>query len=209
MTTIVERQHYVWRRYLAAWCVGDTVWCARFKEGKIFPSNPINLAVERYFYGLTDLTDDDVKLIQRIVDRATIPGLKEANTRWVELYDLMFKLVRLGRTLHADDPEMLAQITTLLTQLEERALSRTEGESTVFLDALIAGDVSFYDDPDQASQFLIFLMQQYFRTKKVRDKFLGANGLDLPNVDSERIWPVLRHVSRLASEPDYSENDRR
>lgn len=194
MTTIVERQHYVWRRYLAAWCVGDTVWCSRFKEGKFFASNPINLAVERYFYELTDLTDDDIKFIQSFVNRATIPGLKELNTRWVEQYNLLFNLVRLARTLHADKADVQAQITTLLTQIEEQALAHVEGESTVFLDALIAGDVSFFDNPDQASKFLIFLMQQYFRTKKIRDGTLNVSLPGVLNVDLERAWPVFRHV---------------
>jgi len=193
--SIVERQHYVWRRYLTAWCVGNTVWCSRFKEGALFPSNPINLAVERYFYGLTDLTEEDVQFVRAfVVDRVNNAELRKLNIDWISHYEVVFALVRELRDSNADNTSLLEQIATLLTQIEEQALGDVEQSANEYLDSLICGDVSFYDDPDQASKFLIFLTQQYFRTKKIRDAVLERATVGVPASGMDRAWPIMRRI---------------
>jgi hypothetical protein len=46
----VRRQHYVWRAYLERWAVNGNVHCLR--AGRVFCTDPGNLAVERDFHRL-------------------------------------------------------------------------------------------------------------------------------------------------------------
>jgi hypothetical protein len=56
--------------FLQAWTVEDTLFCLR--EGRIFAAGTHDVAVDRDFYKLQVLTDEDIKLIRwLVVDAAT------------------------------------------------------------------------------------------------------------------------------------------
>jgi hypothetical protein len=88
----------------------------------------------------------------------------------------------------------LAQLAVQLTQFEEANQGHTEQSGLAYLQALINGDSSFYAEPDDASKFCFFLMQQYFRTKRMQDAITRAIPAGLSPDVVRRSWPVLRHI---------------
>ena len=57
--------HYVPCFYLRAWAHNDQIWCLR--DGKSFLANVKKVGAEKYFYELSDLTKEDVRLLQEFV----------------------------------------------------------------------------------------------------------------------------------------------
>lgn len=81
-----RRQHYVWRRYLAAWEEAGLIHVAR-RDGRQFSTNPINVAVERDFYRLPDLKPGDEDFVRKFFDVSSVPSmLRKLNEGWLQLY---------------------------------------------------------------------------------------------------------------------------
>ena len=192
--SIVERQHYVWRKYLEAWAVDDKVWCRR-NDGHLFNTNPVNLAVQRFFYALTDLTAEDVDFIRKFaIEPSNNEKLKKLNEGWISKFDIIFKLLDLARNGKYVTPDLLQRIAVELTQIEEISQGNAEQAGLGYLHALIRGDSSFYDEPKHASKFCFFLMQQYFRTKRMQETIMKKLPLGLNHEVMKRSWPVLRYI---------------
>src|SRR5260370_12790935 len=60
-----HRQHHVWQHYLEPWTIKKKIFCLR--EGKIFHPDTKNVAVERDFYKLQRLTDEDIAFLKLFV----------------------------------------------------------------------------------------------------------------------------------------------
>jgi hypothetical protein len=59
-----RRHHYVWRYYLGAWVLNNKVFC--LMNGKIFEPNPIRVGIEKDFYAMSELSDEDIIFIRRM-----------------------------------------------------------------------------------------------------------------------------------------------
>jgi hypothetical protein len=57
-----RRHHHVWQNYLTPWTNGGVLYC--LQGGRIFPTGTRVIAVEKDFYKLDRLTDQDVALIK-------------------------------------------------------------------------------------------------------------------------------------------------
>ena len=55
-----RRQHHVWQEYLKAWSVNGRLYC--LMDGRIISTGTAGLAVERDFYKIGKLTNDDIEL---------------------------------------------------------------------------------------------------------------------------------------------------
>lgn len=62
---IKHRQHHVWQYYLDPWTTKKKIFC--LQDGKIFRSDTKNVAVERDFYKLHRLTDEDIAFLRLAV----------------------------------------------------------------------------------------------------------------------------------------------
>jgi hypothetical protein len=144
-----DRQHYVFRHYLLPWASDGQIWVAR--NGNIFPANVLNVAVERHFYKLQDLTDEDITLIRR----AGINGApKYVQDRCETLIDTFTGPFKIRKLIDPNDPDAKA----MLSWLDERVINHEEElqgdvESTLLpaLAEMRAGRTDFYADKDQGS----------------------------------------------------------
>jgi hypothetical protein len=190
MSTITRRQHYVWRKYLRAWAPNDQIWCLR--ENNIFNTNLMNIAQERDFYKLRDLTHEEIKFLDDFCNVQREP-LRTTNLRWVKYFTATFELQRglIAKGLPAK--EIMRFINEAAIKQEEELHGRIEQDAVVNLDALLAGDASFFKISDEKIKFLYFLCVQYTRTKKLK-----ANALEGPSkltaVKPENIWNALSHI---------------
>lgn len=73
-----RRQHYGWRHYLRAWLDNNGhLYCS--KAGKVFKSNLANVAQERNFYGLKELSAREISFIEKVFLESFPEHLQEIN----------------------------------------------------------------------------------------------------------------------------------
>jgi hypothetical protein len=190
-----RRQHYVWRKYLEPWCIDGKVWCHR-KGGIPFHTNPTNVAVERDFYQLTQLTKNDIVFIQKVaIETIKNDTLRELNAGWISTFDDVFRLNRALRETDWIPAEFIEELDRVMHNLDEDHHNGLEKVAEKYLESLHKGDASFYEDDDCAVNFIYFLASQYFRTKNIRDSVLSTfGGLSIDGVSIERTWPIMRHI---------------
>lgn len=171
MTT--RRQHYVPQMLLRPWCTakGDAqqLWALRRCTAEPFLTETKNVAVQKDFYRLTESFPDDIKWVRSLGFTEKGPdGLRELNEGWIRLFEIFWSTQDLRHHVHG--------FVDLITELDRQLIERQEDyyclmEDTAVKDmeALKRGDVSFFRDDHRAVAFCFFLMNQYFRTKKLHD----------------------------------------
>lgn len=218
-----RRHHYVYQRYLSAWTVNDQLWCRR--KGKIFPSDTINVAQQRDFYRLRPVNQDEIALTLKLIAKNS-PPLQQAILRHMSTYLEPLKWQKAVQSLKKvftseygdnipqeidEQLQKLANTTDIaVNNTDEEYHSDIEGDSLKWLDALMAGDTSFYYNnrediehaeylDDEAYHFLYFVSVQYFRTKAMRDRWVSnfrsmmghpgweQLGISVDNVDPENM----------------------
>ncbi|WP_050385514.1 DUF4238 domain-containing protein [Bradyrhizobium pachyrhizi] len=183
-----RRQHHVWQHYLKSWTVDDLLYCLR--DGAIFATGTNSVAVDRDFYKLQKLTDDDLALIKMLV---IDPGNRLAKRHHE---DLLVNLVGPARFVEQNRHRLnnLDKIEELLDVHQTNALedyhSGVENRFLPLLDMILAGDLSFYEIDAQCITFLHFICMQTMRTKGVKERTIDRvkrhNGKELA-----RIWDIM------------------
>ena len=84
-----RKQHYVWRRYLKSWAMDEKIFC--LSDGKIFRTNLENVAQERYFYKLRELSKEDVAFIRSLLIEGSHPILADINEGWLGIFNIIFR----------------------------------------------------------------------------------------------------------------------
>ena len=81
-----------------------------------------------------------------------------------------------------------------MIEFQEHAYGRMEATAVRQLAALQAGDVTYFDDDDQAVSFSYFLVHQYLRTKAIRDRIRDTFPTQAQKDRFERTWPIFRYI---------------
>lgn len=190
---VTRRQHHVWRSYLAEWATEGKIFC--LSEGQIFDTNPVNVGVERDFYKLPDLADEDIKVILSLIEHVTHPAAKELFENMIVEFSLPKRLKEFGQEVGRAG--FIEAADERAIQLEEKMHSLFEGHMADIFKAIRRKDLSFYDDPVLCGQFCHFLCLQSFRTKGVQQRiFSGAAGKQYAET-MERIWPLVRQIKAV------------
>ena len=167
MSTLTKNQHYVWRSYLKEW-VDDkgNLFCYMQNERRIFPTRPANIAVERYFYKLEELSPLDLDWINSIIDRASEPEARNFHRGTVEIFQHVFKLrARLAaqENLTGEVRSAIArELDVLEKTLGERWHTGIENNAREMLTNLKKRDPSFYKEDHKSTHFIHFVAQQFF-----------------------------------------------
>jgi len=162
-----SRHHYVWQFYLRAWTVDDRIWCQR--DGRRFTNSTRNVAVERDFYRLRELSADDVAIIQGIINLAT-PELRRLNQVWLDSFEALFVAKRLYEAQSVQSPEVEQAFEVALNNLDENLHASIEGRTIPHLTALRKGDTSWMERLEDFSSFAHFLCVQTFRGPGMRTR---------------------------------------
>jgi len=88
----IKNPHYVWCYYLETWAAGETFWCYRDKNKKLFATQPKAIASETYFYEARRLTAADVHFLESIIATASSDILRDLNRNFVFLGNLSFAM---------------------------------------------------------------------------------------------------------------------
>lgn len=197
MTT--RKQHYVWKKYLEPWTVkkkkSRQLWCLRRDSHSPIFVDTKNVAAERDFYRVTNLTQADQKAIRALAfSDKTNPQMRSLNEGWISQFETFFAVEKLARSMLRDAPALLDKLDTEMIEFQELAYSRMESSAVAHLESLQAGHVGFFDDEHQAIEFSYFLAHQYFRTKAMRDRMRAPLQAAVDKECFDRIWPILRNI---------------
>src|SRR6266851_4277718 len=87
-----RKQHYVWEHYLSAWTVSGRVWCQI--GTKRFATSTENVAHERDFYRLQDMSEVDLRVIEQAIVQPARPHVRELTRRWIPMFTSLFEIRR-------------------------------------------------------------------------------------------------------------------
>lgn len=185
------RHHYVWRYYLRPWAENDKIWCCR--NGSYFKTNLMNIAQERDFYKLNELTKENIEYIKMIAIDPLPKHLQELNRRWIYVFETTFKVREVIEKNGIKIPELDKLFETQIHNFEENLHSSIESSAIKYLKSILNEDLSFYQDEDQCVEFLYFICVQYMRTNNIKKGIIEAPE-DVGYLKIDEIWNVLSHI---------------
>ena len=197
MTT--RRQHYVWQKYLEPWTTARKksrqLWCLRRDAPEPIFVDTKNVAVEKDFYRMLDLHEGDCDFVRWIgINRRTNEYLRDLNERWIAQFELFFAIHKSARAHPKASARLLKELDQQMIEYQEQAYTRTEGHAVSHLASLQSGDISFFEDDNEAVSFSYFLAHQYFRTKAIRDRIRDTYPSQAEKELFERTWPIFRYI---------------
>ena len=188
--------HKVARFYLKAWDEQSRdadhaqVFC--LQTGGIERLNVRNVAAENHFYRLRELSEQDAKFIRDLAIADSPEGLREVHEQLLWSFSLPHIAKReLEASGHAT-PELLGQVDGVIREMNENLHTSIENDFKPSLEAMLAGDLSFYGATAKASVFCRGLAAQYLRTDFVKKARRIWRERDFELL--ERIANVLVHI---------------
>jgi len=193
-------QHYVWKNYLKSWTTNGKLFCLR--DNKIFDTNPYNIAQQRDFYRLKELTEKEIRFIKGLIDR--LPSeVKSLHTGQLDLFNSIFTIKECYESLDIKCAEVEKQLDIRINNFEEDLHSSIEGIGAPYINKILESDLSFWDNESSRGEFSYYLAIQYFRTKRMRNRVLASSNQFNSNAptefsdylfDMERAFGVLSHI---------------
>jgi hypothetical protein len=169
MLTKKKRQHHVWKNYLKAWEVDGRVTC--LMDGRIFATDPVNLAVEGDFYKMVKLDNTDIAFIRKfVIDAATHPAAKRQHENLLRMLTTPARFVAAHQHNIVNVSEVNAALEAFRTNALEDLHAGAESRFLPLLDRIYAEDISFYNDDELVIDFLHYICMQHMRTKGVKAK---------------------------------------
>ncbi len=182
--------HHTPRFYLLPWADADEriLWLG---YGKIMRSGLTVVGGENHFYRLQELTNHDVETIRELIKRLPLGGQK-GHRQLLAYYTIPSAAKRFLDETGDDNPEARQIVDVTIANLDENYHTSIENGFRRFLEQMLAGDTSFYDDDHGLIDFFHGLSVQYLRTKALRERIItDVSGLF---EDMGRVWPLLSHI---------------
>ncbi|SDS47960.1 DUF4238 domain-containing protein [Bradyrhizobium canariense] len=153
-----------------------------------------DVAVDRDFYKLQVLTDEDIKLIKwLVVDAATHELSKRHHTDLLTSFAAPLRFVEKNRSTFKSVESIDEYIDEYQTNAMEDYHGRMEQSFLPILEDVLRGDLSFYEDGDKCITFLHFISTQHMRTKRTREKTIEVLR-SKNNIDFSRCWNIAVHM---------------
>lgn len=191
-----SRQHYVWKYYLNPWTQNDRIFCLR--NNVIFVTNSINVAVERDFYKLKEISASDIIIIQRFILSNPSQTLQKLHSAWVILLEYVYK-IKTNKNLEPTE-EYDVEVDQMINNFIEDLHSDIESNAIQYLDSILNSDINFFKNEADRYNFIHFLCVQYLRTNKIKASVISRGSQIIPNVP--KIWDILCHI--LSTNMAYS-----
>jgi hypothetical protein len=203
---IKKIQHYVWRHYLRAWSIKDVIYCMR--KNVVFKSSLMNIAHEKYFYKLQELTLIEKDLIRKLAINPSPQFLKPLHENFLRDFTIIFDARNHAKANNAYTDEIEKETEKLIINLEEDYHAAIENIGQKYLQLILEKKIDFFSNQDSRNEFSYYLTTQYMRTKQIRNSVARSVG-DKNKFDIIKIWPILSHIfatnmgHSLASSKDH------
>jgi hypothetical protein len=182
--------HYVWQYYLKPWTdENGKIICKRNR--KIFATGTNTIAAENFFYKLNPLTIDELKFIKKVFFNDINKIVLEIDDQWLCIFSWVNNLISLKDNIKDDCIQKSLDI--LAKEFNENVHASIENIGSKYLKSLYDEDISFYNEEKGNAEFNIFLCEQYFRTKQIKESIMKRH-IPIKNVNYENCRNVVSHV---------------
>lgn len=190
MTTSKKRQHYVWRDYLGAWSIDGRLFC--LADDKIIHVNPRHIAVEKYFYKLNNLTQQDVAFLEAFIAQFPTEA-QETLTGFIKMFTIWHRLQELPIVQRNMNDEVSELINIQLVNAEEDYHAGIEAAALPIMHDLRRGNIGRLENEEICMNFCYFLAVQLFRTKGIKTRFIERTRHNTI-YNAENCWNIMSHV---------------
>ena len=125
--------------------------------------------VERHFYKLHRLTDSDIEFLRLYIQQTGSPVTRPFNQELVRLFEKVAIAHEIVKDMQAVPLAEREKIRKLLIEAEDRLHEATENSAVPILEQLRLKKTEFINSTETATVFFIYIAQQYYRTKKMRE----------------------------------------
>lgn len=199
MSTIKKRQHYVWRNYLRNWAdEKDQIWALRKDYKKLLHTELMNVAQEKYFYRVHELTKQEIDFMQRFINEKTPTVVRSFCLNLLKGYIVPAQLKAtlsskgfmdkdIEEKVRRSEINMFEDIHCIFEEFGEKIL---QCKSIEYLQSMTE------EDWDEA---LTFLMFQYMRTKNMRAAIVDGFNEDSTQwaAFADKVWPLMSSVQAI------------
>lgn len=187
-----HRQHHVWQEYLRGWATDGGLFC--LQNGNVFPTGTKRVAMQKDFYKLQDLTEQDMQILFMFSEiSAKHPMLREFHQLvLLQLAPVIF--VRRNRANLRNLKRIDEHLDRYRTNVIENFHMRVEGDFLPVLQCIRAGCSTWYNDDRLCLNFLVFICIQYMRTRGIKERMVQGLRQSL-NLDYGRVWDILSIMS--------------
>ena len=184
-------QHYVWKSYLDPWAESGQVYFLR--DGRVYHTNTKNVAKQRDFYRLRDLTKNDIDILEE--------SIQESPQHLHSLHHVLVSKCATIARLHAvadavlpGDDEACQALEEAVINTEEDLHSQIEANAVPLIKSMRSGNIDFFSDDKAVVDFFYFIGVQSMRTKRNREAVLKRLAEANPSIDITRLWNMLSHI---------------
>lgn len=185
-----RRQHYVWRHYLEEWAPNGTLWCYRLGEN-VFSTSTQNVAHERDFYRLREMSEFDLLVVRELVINGLEPDVRKIAEGWIPPFTLFFKLKR--QYQNTESADLMCGLDEYINNLEEDMLADLERRAIPFLESLRNEAPALLTDMEESVFHAWFLASQYFRTPSMIEKIASVLK-GIPDFNAEASFGLMRTI---------------
>ena len=190
-----RKQHYVNRFYLEPWAKDGTL--VSMIRGKIVPNALVNVANERDFYEVTELSPEDIFFLRYVVIAPAPEAVKPIFEDWLNSYIFVGEAhKRLIEHPNLAEKEQKVLKDTKL-EFDEKYHAAIEGDLHTPLRQMREGRTAFLEDAELAGMFFRSLALQYLRTKRMRTAMTARMGNPIPGASMDRIWRPMIHMHAI------------
>lgn len=182
--------HYVWQYYLKPWMnEKGMLFCKR--KGKIIKTNTKGIASENYFYELRHLTVSDLYFIEKIFCNENNQTIFNIGKEYLNVFSFVNSIINIKEKI--GNQKIKYNIDILTKEFNENIHTSIEKNGQKYLEMLYNENISFYNTNKGNCEFNIFICEQYFRTKRMKESIMQTN-IPIKNVNFENCWTVGAHI---------------
>lgn len=185
-----RRQHHVWAHYLEAWTTKKSLFCLNKQEQRVYPATPKNVAVQRDFYRLKEITPRHIDFVREFIRRSDVPDDRHEWT--LNEFLAPFEIRKMQQEAGHWTQELEKAFDVVLNNLEEELHSALEHMAIPSLQKLKDGDLSPLSDAEIYAELTWFLGVQLTRTRKIAEVFTS-----MPDEDMSPVAGPMRHILGL------------
>jgi hypothetical protein len=190
-----RKQHYVNRFYLEPWAKDGALFS--MIRGKIVPNALVNVANERDFYEVAELSPEDIFFLRHVVIAPAPEGVKPIFEEWLASYILVGAAHKqLIENPNFSESELKVLRDTKL-EFDEKYHAAIEGDLHAPLRQMREGRTDFFENAEQAGAFFRSIALQYLRTKRMRTAMTARMGSPIPGASMDRIWRPMIHMHAI------------
>ncbi|CAE6846202.1 DUF4238 domain-containing protein [Paraburkholderia aspalathi] len=168
---VKKRHHHVWANYLVRWGRGTRDVFYTTKAGKIAHDSVRGIVVDDYFYKISALTNWHVEVIKGF-SRKSPEHLHQRHMSYLRDFLEIQQAEETYRQSAIQDREVEVHLNAAKCNLIENLHSSHEKTAVPVLAALADENLDVLEDKQRMVEFMIFVGQQFCRTKTFRDNSL-------------------------------------